>query len=375
MIEPAMSRMSILPSQSSRMVLTHGGTLDAHHESVTHRTIAERVAALLNFPFGGPYRDDFHVAGCYLVPHQPLSGTACRYSIQSEDDLFGCWVPCAWMATKAIVHPLISARAAAPPDWLSHLALEAAGLTLPGFTAFTAEDARMAGNRLLQMGPVRLKPAGANGGREQAVVRNKDELGKALAAICADGQLTDILCVEQNLEDVRTYSVGQVRLPGRKISYCGRQSLTVNHDGASAYGGSSLFVVRGDFDALLSCALPVENLEAVKKAIAFDELVSRHVPGLIASRRNYDVASGLDVQGSRQIGVLEQSWRIGGATPAEIAAFEAFAREPRLQAVRAFSVETYAYPDFLPEGATVYYQGNDPLVGPLTKYAWVQESR
>ena len=43
-----------------------------------------------------------------------------------------------------------------------------------------------------------------------------------------------------------------------------------------------------------------------------------------ASRRNYDVVAGLDARGQRRCGVLEQSWRVGGASPAELVALAAF---------------------------------------------------
>ena len=199
------------------------------------------------------------------------------------------------------------------------------------------------------------------------------ELESGIGALCIDGLLTDILVLEEDLEEVRTYSVGQVRLPDRTISYFGTQVLTPDNEGAPAYGGSSLFVVRGGFDALLARPMPAESREAVERAIAFDRLADRHIAGLIASRRNYDVACGVAGDGNRRIGVLEQSWRIGGATPAEIAALEALAREPQVQAVRARSVEVYGHPPALPEGAAVYYRGHDPKMGPLTKYACVDE--
>ena len=68
--------------------------------------------------------------------------------------------------------------------------------------------------------------------------------------------------------------------------------------------------------------------------------------------------------------MLEQSWRIGGASSAEIAALEAFSADPALDAVRAECSEVYgesAAPP--PRDATVYFRGIDPAVGYITKYA------
>ena len=72
-------------------------------------------------------------------------------------------------------------------------------------------------------------------------------------------------------------------------------------------------------------------------------------------------------------GVLEQSWRIGGASGAEVAALEAFRAEPALRAVRAATVELYGQDVPPPPAhATVYFRGVDEKDGPMTKYALVE---
>lgn len=364
-----------IPAWIGRVVLTHGTGDEDGHEAATHRVVAARLAALLDLPYAGACEDERPSLPSYVVPRSSLSGwrSASKLGIRSEDDLFGGWVPRSWMATKAIMHPLVSADGAAPAGWSRLLASDALPLTLRGFTAFSVEDALAAGYTLLRTGPVRLKPAGADGGRGQLVGRTRAEIDDAVASLSIGGRLADIVTLEENLEDVATYSVGQVRLPGRTISYCGTQSTTANNEGASAYGGSVLFAVRGGFDRLLARPLPPDMSEAIAQAVAFDAVADRHLPGLIASRRNYDVACGVSADGLRRIGVLEQSWRMGGATGAEIAALEVFAREPLVAAVHARTVEAYGEAPAMPEGATLYYRGHDPVVGPLTKYACVEE--
>ena len=383
MIEPPLPLdLRVLPPRI-RMVFTHGGDGggdcgggEPGHESATHLAVAGRVAALLGLPFGGACEDGGVAAGSYLVPRAPICGplAALRYGIRGEGDLLGSWVHEGWMATKAIVHPLAAPDAQAPFGWPRLLAEEARALTLRGATAFCAADALAAGRALLTRGPVRLKPAGADGGRAQIVARDEAELEAAIASLSIAGALADIVVVEENLEQVETYSVGQLRLPDRTISYWGTQALTEDNQGAAAYGGSSLFVVPGGFDALLACAMPAGSREAVERAVAFDRLADRHIAGLIASRRNYDVARGLGPDGGLRTGVLEQSWRVGGATPAEIAALEALAARPHARAVRARCVEVYGECPIVPEGATIYYRGCDPKMGPLTKYACVDET-
>ena len=67
-------------------------------------------------------------------------------------------------------------------------------------------------------------------------------------------------------------------------------------------------------------------------------------------------------------GVLEQSWRIGGATPAEILALEAMHRDPLLSRVNVSTHEVHELVD-PPLGAQVVFRGEDPHVGQMTKYA------
>jgi len=94
---------------------------------------------------------------------------------------------------------------------------------------------------------------------------------------------------------------------------------------------------------------------------------------MFASRCNYDIAQGVDQEGRWYSGVLEQSWRMGGASGAEVAALEAFRNDPSLSVVRASTTEVYGESPTLPSGATVYFQGVDGKVGQLTKYARLEE--
>ena len=90
---------------------------------------------------------------------------------------------------------------------------------------------------------------------------------------------------------------------------------------------------------------------------------------MFASRCNYDVAQGRDIAGRLLTGVLEQSWRIGGASGAEVAALQAMCDDPSLERVHASTVEVHGPGAIVPEGATVYFCGVDAGLGPITKYA------
>jgi hypothetical protein len=183
------------------------------------------------------------------------------------------------------------------------------------------------------------------------------------------------LVLEPSLEEEATYSVGQVRVDGLCASYCGTQKATSDNQGQAAYGGSDLVIVRGDYDALEKLPLPQDVRTAIRQARVFDAAAAEF-RGWFASRRNYDVLSGRDARGRRHSGVLEQSWRIGGASGPEVAALEAFRADPGLRAVRACSTEAYgadaAVPAVVPRGARVQFQGVDPQAGPLVKFTIVE---
>jgi len=347
------------------------------HEQATHVEAARRLAVLKGFDFAGEYDPSSCYPGpVYFVPGDTLVGVeaAETLGIRSEHDLFGGVAPHAFVATKAITHSLIEPTALAPMGWSHEFGRRVRDVALRGFTAFTVEAARLAGFRLLQHGPVRLKSVRATAGRGQAVVHDTAGLEVALSAM--DGaELSGYgLVLEEDLAEVTTYSVGQVRGADIVATYYGTQRLTPDNGGASVYGGSNLIVARGGFGALLALDPPEEARLAVAQARTYDAAAMEYFPGLFASRRNYDIARGQDATGRWRCGVLEQSWRIGGASGAEIAALEAFQAEPGLRAVRAATVELYGESEApsLPPHATVYFRGPDERVGAITKYAVVE---
>jgi len=340
------------------------------HEAITRTGIAMRLAALKGFAFSGDYHPSCLYPGpVYFVPSETLVGAevARELGIRGEHDLFGGIVPHAFVATKAITHPLVAPDAQSPAGWSYGLSHRLRDAVLSGFSAFTLEDARRAGERLIERGPVRIKPARAAGGRGQVVVAEAAELDAALDTMDTPEMSSYGLVLEENLTDVTTYSVGQVRVAELVATYYGTQRLTRDNSGATVYGGSELVIVRGDFDSLLGLNLSEEARLAVAQARAYDAAAMELFPGLFASRRNYDVARGLGCDGRQRSGVLEQSWRLGGASGAEVAALEAFRAEPALQAVRASSVEIYGESE-PPPHATVYFHGIDEQVGPISKY-------
>ncbi|TKT74728.1 DUF3182 family protein [Aquamicrobium sp. LC103] len=370
-----MGRQGDARGSGKTILHTHGCISgDSRHEAISHAAVAERLAGLLELRFAGDCGARKLGRNCYVVPQHTLSGaeSAKRLNIKSEHDLLGAWLPEAFMAGKAIMHPLIPKFSTAPASWRQALPALAINLVLPGFTAFCRQDASAAAHTLLGSGPVRLKRVNARGGHGQTVVSSPAEIEPAIDSLDTDISLDDPLVVETNLREVTTYGVGQIRLPRQSASYWGTQFRTTNNQGKQAYGGTELFVVPGGYDDLLAHVQSPMLRDAIACAMHFDGLADRYLPEMIASRRNYDVACGIDPNGTMRIGVLEQSWRVGGATAAEILALEALANDPTLAAVRARTVEIYGGKDMPPEDALVGFDGEDEMEGPLLKFARVE---
>jgi len=308
----------------------------------------------------------------YVVPDVTIDSleTARALNVRGEEDLFGGVVPVPFVATKTITHPLIDAAAAAPLGWQPDFPDRVRDAVLPGWSAFSFGDARAAGRRLLQGGEVRVKLASGIGGSGQSVARGATELDDRLAEI-APAEFAAGIVLERNLVDVRTYSIGRIRVGTLVASYIGTQRSTRSRHGHEVYGGSAIEVMRGGFDALDRLTLDDGARGAIARARAYHEAALACYAGMFASRCNYDVAEGCDARGRQCLGVLEQSWRLGGASGAEIAALEALNDDPALQTVRASTTEVHAPDVVVPDGATLYYSGVDDRLGPITKYAQV----
>lgn len=345
------------------------------HEAVIHRDIALRLADLLDIPFDGVYDEKKHMQRCYFVPTDTLLSPALksRLGVRSEMDMFGGYADHPFMPTKAITHGLVGPHAYRPEGWTDTFSKEVEGATLPGHTAFSVEDLRTAAARLLDsQGVIRLKPVKATAGRGQKEIAGMQDLERALNELETDSLSQCGVVLEAHLSGVATYSVGQVRLPGLTASYVGTQRLTIDNDGHEVYGGSSLQFVRGGYDRLHGLPLTDECRCAVDMARRYDAAADRCYPGFFASRRNYDVAAGVDARGRRRVGVLEQSWRIGGASRAEVAALEVLAADPACERLRAATLELFGDRETAPLHAVETFSGVDPDLGLIRKYVMVE---
>jgi Protein of unknown function (DUF3182) len=349
-----------------------GKPLQWHHKVVLDLG-AKAIARIKGYDFAGHYDPACVYSGPrFFVPDDTLLlDEASCLGIRSPNDLYGGIVPYLFVKTKAITHGLVDPHAERPLGWSTAFAERVREIVLPGYTVFSSRDARVAAGRMLTRGPIRLKKPLSASGRDQTVVTTLNEVDSVLEMISADEMAIYGLVLEENLRQVRTLSVGEVAVGSFRVSYHGMQRTVRDNEGRLVYGGSDLVCVRGGWESLDALPMPAEVRAAVTAARRYDE-ATKEFHGFTASRRNYDVAQGIAADGRPRSGVLEPSWRIGGASSAEFAALAAFARDPSLEIVRASHVEEYGTDCQAPADAIVDFQGDDPEAGPLLRYTIVK---
>lgn len=358
-------------------VMLHTGSPDCRqrqrHEVASLAAIGRRIARLLGAPYCGWGCCGRSASGSvptYLVASDALlPADAARYAISRECQFFGGIVPYPWVAGKAIVHPLHKEARMVPEGW-TELGEGLISVTAPGFSAFCAEDAERAGRQLLAQAPViRVKPAWCRGGMGQQRVSNPASLQTAIAELDGAGLQAQGVVLEVELAACSTYSVGSVQFGPHRFSYIGMQFTTVDLHGRNVYGGSDLWMERGDLQRLQACVPSRHAREVIGTVIRFDALVRRAYPQVLVSRCNYDVAVGLAPR--RCVAVLEQSWRVGGASTAEVSGADALLQHPEVDHVRSQSCEDYGRAAIPPPGAEVYWRGRSNDGQQMTKYSVV----
>jgi len=363
------------PIRRKKLVLAHSVRPDASlHEVETNRALARWLAQVVGLEYGGSYDPQLHSGrDIYLLPTQTLVGVAAarQLGVKGPEDLWGGYVDHDFICTKAISHGLLNRYAFAPEGWSSLFSERVRSVVLDGLSVFSLEDARPAAEHLLYSGPIRMKPIHACAGRGQEVIKSLDQFDAILARPDAKTLFTEGVVLEQDLTEVVTHSVGQSFIGDKVLSYCGDQYLTEDGQGEQVYGGSNLLVVQGYYEDLLALELPDETRLAIQQAQVFDSAADEAYPGFYASRRNYDIAQGLDCDGKQRSGVLEQSWRLGGASSAEVAALQSFVNDPGLRAIRVSSVEIYTDQP-LPANAIEVYRGPAEHSDFLLKYVTVK---
>ncbi|HMF29080.1 MAG TPA: DUF3182 family protein, partial [Candidatus Cybelea sp.] len=205
-----------LERPSARGIVTYSlpatSTNDGH-DTATRKEIARRLADLGGLAYDGEYDPlSRYSTPPYFVPSDTLTtDMALRLGIRGEPDLFGGVVSHPFMATKTITHSLVGPSAFAPRGWSREFARRVTDVVLDGYSAFAKEDALLAGYRLLDRGAVRVKLATGIAGLSQYVAESGMDLARILDAVDPGEMASSGVVVEENLIDVVTYSVGQIR--------------------------------------------------------------------------------------------------------------------------------------------------------------------
>lgn len=343
---------------------------DSAHNIASIEMLAGRLSALTGASLL-PTRQDFDESSdAFLVPTFAMV-RADGHPEMSVETFFGGIVDHGFMATKLVTHPHLHDNDKLPEGWAEGFAARLKDCVLEGYSVFSHDHAKEAAELLIKKHKIRFKNPYSSGGNDQTVVHSRQALETFLETVSA-AEMAKGLVVEEDVENSTTYSVGQVRLLDQTGSYLGRQYTVDGPDGFPVYAGSRLWVVRGGWDALLLNLQSPISRSIVAKARQYDEAATQHL-GLIASRKNYDVLVGPITETGFRCGVLEQSWRIGGASPAEVLAMEKFAQNRNISAVQAVIREDHGHPRKINADDFVVYSGNDDLGLPLQKIARVEK--
>lgn len=234
---------------------------------------------------------------------------------------------------------MLPSRDAQHPRWYSpRFAQNVQEVTLPGYTAFTIEDAVQA-YRLMRSDnlTVRLKDPANTGGLGQHFIGNETELVSILAQYETKLAKTGIV-LEADLHGPVTITIGYVNIDGVIYAWHGRP-YDVDHDGMTRFGGNELTVVRGGLDVLRKHAKDSHDQLAVDQAKRVFDAYS--LLGTTVSRATLDVVQGMSCSGTFLSGVTDPSLRPSASSAAEVRAIEALTDNP--EATMAKTRLTYDY--------------------------------
>lgn len=342
---------------------------DSRHVVASVEAIAARLAKLTGARLGSTAQHFDDADRTFFVPTFSLIRQS--HPELDANQFWGGCVDQEFMTTKLATHPAWAEEDALPTGWKPQFARDLEGAALIGFSVFSYDHAARAGAFLLDKRKIRLKDPYASGGKKQSVVQNNHELEAFLRSL-PESDFSRGMVIEEDIENSSTYSVGQISLTGLTMSYLGRQYSANDRSGESVYAGSRLYVVRGDWEALRTrLRMPVAH-RIIESARRYDSAAEQHF-GLVASRKNYDVLVGPVTEDGFCCGVLEQSWRVGGASPAEILALEALTADNSVSALKVVVRETYGAAPQLAADDFVVYAGEDDQGQPLHKYARIEK--
>jgi len=343
---------------------------DRPHDVAGVEAVARRLSSLLRGEIAPTLQDFGETDGMFVIPTFSLIRQHNHPDLPANRFLGGL-VDHEFMTTKLITHPAWDHEDGLPLGWKTQFAEDLRDCVLPGFSVFSHAHAMNAGAFLLKTRRIRLKDPYASGGNGQRVIETGLQLERFLETFSTN-DMTKGIVIEEDIENATTYSVGQVSVGSLTATYVGRQYTTRDLKGDTVYAGSRLHVVRGGWTQLLQRLRAPTARRIVDSAMRYDKAAECHL-GLVSSRKNYDVLVGPITENGFCFGVLEQSWRVGGATPAEILALEKMTEDDSVTALQATTREKYGPAPQLRDEDFVVFSGEDAAGQPLHKYARIEK--
>lgn len=179
------------------------------HEKTTLSAVAQAIARIKDCEFSGCYANARHYSGnLFFVPGDTLADEALELGVSAASNLFGGVVPYPFVKRKAITHELVTEGGDRPEGWSVAFGRRVRDSVLPDFTVFSASGARLAAERLLPLGAVRLKEPLRDGGSGQTVITTLRALDEFLERYPNEVIATHGLVLETNLQRAVTLSVG-----------------------------------------------------------------------------------------------------------------------------------------------------------------------
>jgi hypothetical protein len=280
--------------------------------------IAKAIAKILGVSTvlsGSGIADD----SCYQIPSSTITlSEAERRGVRSVDDLYGVAIGVNDIpGSKVSLHRVIGSS---PHGYSRSVAnsLTERGLVLPGYSVFNIESAQLAFQALHNDDySVRLKDPRQSDSGGQWVVECETDLLDVLQRLPELG--THGVVLESNLSDTSTLSMGSVIIDGVCYSFLARQ-FDVKHLGKTRFGGGQVTFYQCELSDLADNVDDEYLKVAIEKASSAHDVFSQYEP--IASRFSYDVLTGVASNGNMLSGVSDQTFRVGGYTPAEVLAIE-----------------------------------------------------
>ena len=324
------------------VTFTPSGIPEPYNTYISERNanVGGHLAKIQGIEFTGEYTDSqLDTKHKYYVPAKTLqSEIAEELGIRTSQDLYGGVVEHHIFATKAILHPTLYPNSPKPNVYPANFTTRIVemGLVLPGYTTFdpSFNEAQEIFNRLQQQGfNVRLKEPDQSDGDGQLRVADQSDLAKTIARYHPEYVVCKGIVLEANMEEATTVSVGQTTIAGRDYSHIAFQK-DIRDKGRTMYGGAVMRIFRKGLDHLAQNHFQESHIAiAVQQSYQMYEAYGDLDPKL--SRASFDILQGYDARGNFSSGVTDQTFRLGGSSPAEVLAIEYLNTNPNADFIDA----------------------------------------